>query len=93
MKSTLKLLPSLFVTIVMSSLAPVVICGLILAVCSVIWSCPGVTAVVPRDGLKEFLQVFGNGSAVEGIMTIAITCGFVGGIFETFNFYYYQNTN
>ncbi|OKH15916.1 hypothetical protein [[Limnothrix rosea] IAM M-220] len=93
MKSTLKLLPSLFVTIVMSSLAPVMICGLILALCSVLWSCPGVTAAIPQDGLKEFLQVFGNGSAVEGILTIAITFGFVGGMFEAFNFYYYQNTN
>ncbi|AFY36675.1 hypothetical protein Lepto7376_0231 [[Leptolyngbya] sp. PCC 7376] len=93
MKSTLKLLPSLLVTIVMSSLAPVMICGLVLAVCSLLLLCPGVTASILRDGLKEFLQVFGNGNAVEGILTIAITCGFVGGIFETFNFYYYQNNS
>ena len=93
MKSTLKLLPTLFVTVVMSSLAPVVLCGLVLAFCSLLWLFPGVTASILRDGLNEFLQVFGNGNAVDGILTIAITCGFVGGMFETFNFYYYQNNS
>jgi hypothetical protein len=31
--------------------------------------------------LASFLSVFGNGNMWEGILIIAVTCGFVGGIF------------
>lgn len=93
MKSAVKLLPSLLLTIVMSGLAPVLVCGLVLTFCSVLWIIPGMTASILQEGLTEFLRIFGDGKVWEGILTIAIACGFVGGIFETFNFYYYQNTN
>ena len=93
MKTTLKLLPSLVVTVVMSSLAPVIVCGVILAIYSVLWLCPGMATAAPQNGLKEFLQVFGNGSAWEGIMIIACAFGFVGAMFETFNFFYYYQRN
>ena len=93
MKSTLKLLPSLCVTIIMSCLAPVMVFGLILTFCSLLSIFPGIMAKVIWGGLASFLSVFGNGNMWEGILIIAVTCGFVGGIFETFNFYYYQNTD
>lgn len=93
MKATLKLLPTLIMTVVMSSLAPVVLCGLVLVVYGLLLFCPGMAAIILRDSLSEFLRVFGEGSAWNGMLTIALTCGFVGGMFETFNFIYYQNNN
>ena len=39
---------------------------------------------------REFLAIFGEGSAGNGILTIGIVCALAGLIFEGLNFYRYQ---
>lgn len=91
MKSVSKFFSSLFIAVVMSFLAPVVVCGFILTIGSALGTLPGAMAETLVIGLTDFLKVFGNGDAWQGVLIIAIACSFVGGMFETFNFYYYQN--
>ncbi|BAW95552.1 hypothetical protein NIES970_04610 [[Synechococcus] sp. NIES-970] len=69
------------------------ILGLLLTLSTAVSLCSGVAIELLTESLANILKVFGNGRIWEGILVIAITCGFVGGIFETFNFYYYQNTH
>lgn len=77
----------------MSFLAPLVVCGLLMTFCAAVGVFSGVTVDLLLDAFVNVLKVFGNGRIWEGILVIAIACGFVGGMFETFNFYYYQNMN
>lgn len=39
------------------------------------------------DQILQFLTTFGNGNALEGALTIGLTCGLVGAIFDTYAFY------
>lgn len=51
-------------------------------------------AIVGQVGegqLVEFLTIFGNGYPITGLLIIGVTCSFVGGVFDLFNFYLYQN--
>jgi hypothetical protein len=41
--------------------------------------------------LLQFLIIFGDGSALPGLLIIGATCSVVGGVFEVFNFYLYQD--
>jgi hypothetical protein len=91
MKVTPRFFPSLLITVTMGFLAPVVVFGLILTMAAAVSVCTGIPVEVLIQSLADFLKVFGDGRIWEGILVIAIACGFVGGIFETFNFYYYQN--
>lgn len=93
MKSSRKFFTSLLITVAMSFLAPMVVCGLILTIGSVLGVLSGIAADVLVTALVDFLKVFGDGQIWEGVLVIAIAFGFVGGMFETFNFYYYQNPN
>ncbi|ACA99561.1 hypothetical protein SAMN06272755_0123 [Picosynechococcus sp. OG1] len=93
MKATPRFFPSLCITVTMSFLAPMVVCGLLLTLCAAVGIFPGVTVELLTDAFGNVLKVFGNGRIWEGVLVIAIACGFVGGMFETFNFYYYQNMN
>lgn len=93
MKLVPRFLPSFFITILMSFLAPVVVCGLILTLCSALWVFPGMTSVFLQRAVTEFLEVFGSGNAWQGVLVIAAACSLVGGMFEAFNLCYYQDTN
>jgi len=37
--------------------------------------------------LLAFFDTFGSGSAVQGMLTIGLVCGFVGALFDTYVFY------
>jgi len=93
MKLLSRFLPSFLITILMSFLAPVVVCGLVLTLCSTLWVLPGMSSVFMQGALTEFLEVFGSGNAWQGVLVIAAACSLVGGMFEAFNLCYYQNTN
>ncbi len=43
--------------------------------------------------LLQFLIVFGDGSAIPGLLIIGATCSLVGGVFDLFNFYLYQDVH
>lgn len=48
---------------------------------------------IGNSGLLEFLTIFGSGSPFPGLLILGATCSFVGGVFDLFNFYLYQNSS
>lgn len=47
------------------------------------------TANIP-PAILRFLATFGSGSSWRGLFVIALTCGFVGGLFDAYVYYRYQ---
>jgi hypothetical protein len=47
-------------------------------------------AEMAATGILNFLTIFGSGSIFNGILVISLTCGFVGGLFDTYVYYRYQ---
>lgn len=80
---------SLLLTSTLSFATPIVLVGIVLV------SLYGVGQIPLFDGFSQtgvehivrFLAVFGNGDAVEGALTIGLTCGLVGALFDTYAFY------
>lgn len=86
------LLISLLLTSIVSFATPLLICGVILSMLAVASHLPEI-AIFAKGCYEQvwyFLSMFGEGSGSKGIMTIALTCGFVGLLFESLNFYRYQ---
>lgn len=86
------LLISLLLTSMVSFIVPTVICGLILITLAMASHLPEFSIFWETcyNGVWNFLMTFGNGSGSEGILTIGLTCGCVGCLFEALNFYRYQ---
>jgi hypothetical protein len=40
-----------------------------------------------NQGIAVFLTTFGNGSMIQGVLTISIVCAVVGALFDTYAFY------
>jgi nitrate/nitrite transporter NarK len=40
--------------------------------------------------ILHFLATFGTGSCLNGLLTIGLTCGFVGALFDIYVYYRYQ---
>ena len=81
------LLLSVFLTSLLSFAAPIVLLVIVLAALSVLLYLPG-GEFVAHTGISQilwFLGVFGSGSAIEGILTIALACGIVGGLFTIYS--------
>jgi hypothetical protein len=83
---------SLLLAALASFLAPIVVLG---SVCfgMQIWTyLPGVggLGLAGSHYIADFLTVFGNGSPVGGVITIAIVCAAVGVMFDTYVFYHAQ---
>jgi hypothetical protein len=49
----------------------------------------GGLGVTIKQGITIFLTIFGNGSIVQGMLTISIVCAFVGALFDTYAFYHF----
>lgn len=86
------LLISLLLTTLVSFTTPMLIFGLILSSLAIISHLPEVAMFGQAcyTQVWSFLIMFGNGSGGEGILTIGLTCGVVGFLFESLNFYRYQ---
>lgn len=87
------LLRSLFLTGLFSFLTPVAFISIILVTLLVIGCIPHLD-IVGKAGVSQicnFLAVFGSGSAVRGMITIATTGSLVGILFDAYTFYRYQN--
>jgi hypothetical protein len=86
-------LRSLVLAVVISFLAPTLLVAGILAGLSVISYLPGIEIVgqTAIDQVLQFLAIFGNGCAWEGILIIGLTWSFVGALFDTYAFYRYQS--
>ena len=81
------LLLSVVLTSLLSFTAPIFLLVIVLAVLSVLLYLPG-GEFVAHTGISQilwFLGVFGSGSPVEGVLTIALACGIVGGLFTIYS--------
>ena len=81
------LLLSVVLTSLLSFIAPIFLLGIVLATLSILIYVPG-SEFVAQTGTNQilwFLSVFGAGSAIEGILTIALACGAVGGLFTIYS--------
>ncbi|MBD2097858.1 hypothetical protein H6F90_22550 [Trichocoleus sp. FACHB-591] len=86
-------LRSLLLTSVLSFTAPLILVGAILVSLSLLGFVPLLESV-GATGVKQvlqFLATFGSGQPFQGLVIIGFVCGLVGGLFDTFNFYRYQN--
>lgn len=90
------ILPNFFRSLLLATFfsfaAPMLLVGAILAGLFPVSYVPGLE-IVGQAGIESilnFLAIFGNGCPVEGMLAIALTCGFVGAIFDTYAFYKYQ---
>lgn len=87
------LLRSLVLTGLFSFLTPVAFIGIILATLLSIGYIPHLD-IVGKAGVAQvfhFLSIFGSGSIIQGILTIATTASLVGVLFDAYTFYRYQN--
>ncbi len=92
MSSLPNFLFSLLLTAIFSFSAPVIVVGAIVVIPIAVSYIPGL-AVFGQIFLAtvfEFLATFGNGSPLQGILTIALACSLVGSLFNLYTFYRYQ---
>lgn len=84
---------SLLLTTIFSFTAPILLIGGILASFCAVSYIPILEGLGQSgtDHIFKFLSIFGSGHPLEGVLVIAITCSFVGAIFDTYAFYTYQN--
>ncbi|MCP2731401.1 hypothetical protein [Limnofasciculus baicalensis] len=89
------LLRSLFLTILISFIVPIVFIAGVLGFVCVIGYIPGLETIgkIGLANLWQFLAIFGGGSPIEGAIIIGLTCSFAGALFDTYNFYSYQHSN
>jgi hypothetical protein len=93
MMAVLHFFLSLVLTACISFSAPIILVGIIFTVLFAISYCPGFTEF-GRMGVCQiinFLKTFGAGNPIQGIITIGLACGLVGGLFDLFNLYCDRN--
>lgn len=73
----------------MSFLAPAILVGCAIAFFNVVSYVPGFWELSHQgtSSILEFLAVFGNGKALQGIITLGITASIVGVSLDILNFY------
>lgn len=87
------LLRSLLLASLFSFAVPVGLIGMVWGGMALVGHIPQLTALsqASMDQIEHFLQVFGSGSAVNGLLVIGLVCSLVGALFDTYTFYRYQN--
>jgi uncharacterized membrane protein len=80
---------SLLLTSALSFAAPIALVGIVLVSLYMVGQVPLMDGFsqAGSERILKFLTVFGNGDAVEGALTIGLTCGLVGALFDTYAFY------
>ena len=86
-------LRSLMLTILLSFVAPIFLFGGVLVSLCLIGYIPGIERVaqVIAEQILQFLATFGRRNPFQGLVVIALTCSFVGALFDTYAFYRYQS--
>jgi hypothetical protein len=86
---SLKFLRSLSLAVVLSFFAPMLVMSGSLASTWLLTCIPGFKLIgqIPTDMLLDFLDTFGSGCAIQGMLTIGLVCGFVGALFDIYAFY------
>ncbi len=87
-----KLLRSLSLAVVLSFFAPMLLMSGSLASTWLLTCIPGLGSIgqIPTDLLLNILGTFGGGCAIQGMLTIALVCGFVGALFDIYAFYNFR---
>jgi hypothetical protein len=82
-------LRSLSLAVLLSFCAPMLLMSGSLASTWLLTCIPGLGSMgqMPTMMLLAFLDTFGGGSAVQGMLTIGLACGFVGALFDIYAFY------
>ena len=82
------LLRSLLITSILSFLAPIFLVAVVWVVLFLIGYLPHLEAVgqVGTVHVSQFLEVFGSGSSVRGLVIIGLACSSVGVLFDTYAF-------
>ena len=83
---------SLVLTTIFSFFVPVFLVGGMLLVLSLLSYIPGLQGMINDVSMQilHFLATFGTGSSLNGLLTIGLTCGFVGALFDIYVYYRYQ---
>ena len=83
---------SLVLTTIFSFLVPVFLIGGLLVVLCLFGYVPGLQGIISDVSIQilHFLATFGSGSSFNGLLTIGLTCGFVGALFDIYVYYRYQ---
>jgi hypothetical protein len=86
-------LRSLALAALFSSIAPTIPISGFLVSTWLLSYIPGLESVaqLTTNTLLAFLDTFGSGSPWQGMLTISLACGFVGGLFDIYNFYSFQS--
>lgn len=93
MKSLSHFLIFLMLTMLLSFAFPIIFVGGGLASLALLHYLPSFEAIA-QFGIErtlQFLAVFGSGCPVAGVLTIGLTCGFVGGLFTLCTNYRYRH--
>ncbi len=85
-------LRSLSLATVLSFFAPISIVAGSLTGTWLLTCIPGIGAIgqIATNMLLAFLDTFGGGCPFQGMLTIAIVCGFVGALFDIYAFYSFR---
>ncbi|MGK7884771.1 MAG: hypothetical protein AB4057_09120, partial [Crocosphaera sp.] len=80
-------------SVLLSFVAPVLFLGAVLGSLLTLSYIPGIALLgqMGQELMLSFLSTFGEGYPLQGVLTIGVTCGMVGGLFDVFNFYLYQD--
>lgn len=88
----LSLARSLFLASLLAFLTPILLLAGFWTVITLLAQIPVLALLSQNLGnqVVHFLNVFGSGNWLNGILTIALTCGVVGAIFDGYIFFYHQ---
>nr|WP_232826114.1 hypothetical protein [Cyanothece sp. BG0011] len=84
---------SLLLSVLLSFVTPLLFLGGMLGTLLTVSYIPGIAVLgqMGQELVLSFLSTFGEGYPVQGMLTIGVTCAMVGGLFDVFNFYLYQD--
>ncbi|MGD2181329.1 hypothetical protein [Lusitaniella coriacea] len=84
---------SLTLAVLLSFAIPVVLVGGVSASLMVLGYVPSLDALAQSgmDTILQFLNIFGNGSPANGLLTVGFTSSLAGGLFQMGTFYRYQH--
>jgi hypothetical protein len=82
-------LRSLLLTMFFSFIAPMLLVGGVLFILPLIGHFPALQAATEASSIRiiHFLAIFGTGNSCRGLVTISLTCSFVGALFDTYAYY------
>jgi hypothetical protein len=93
MKSKSEFAHSLLLATAASFMAPMMLLAIACLGLQLWTYLPGIgeLGAICNHGIAGFLREFGNGSPIQGVLTISLVCAVVGGLFDTYAFYSFSS--